>query len=75
MPEFGKVGSFFKADLEITFKNLQKKYDTNFIDLYAFFEAIEVLSQKLYKDQEDLSYGDKVGLFLEAGLNFFTDFV
>ena len=44
MPEFGKVGSYFKADLEIVFKNLQRKHDCNYLDIYGLFEAIEVLS-------------------------------
>jgi len=44
VPEFGKAGSYFKADLEIVFKNLQRKHDCNYIDIYGLFEAIEVLS-------------------------------
>ena len=50
MPEFGKVGSYFKADIEIVFKNLQRKYDSNYLDIYGFFEAVEKLTQKMYKD-------------------------
>ena len=74
MPEFGKVGSYFKADLEIVFKNLQRKHDCNYLDIYALFEAIEVLSQKVYKD-EDRSYGENIAEFIEKSLAFFEDFV
>ena len=52
VPAFSKIGSYFKADIEIVFKNLQRKHDCNFLDLYAFFEAVETLSQKIYKDEE-----------------------
>ncbi len=44
VPEFGKLGSYLKADIELGFKNLQKKYDQTYLDIYAFFEAIEILS-------------------------------
>mgnify|MGYP001282011829 FL=1 len=44
VPEFNKIGNYFKADIEIVFKNLQRKHDCNCIDIYGFFEAIEVLS-------------------------------
>ena len=73
VPEFGKVGSYFKADIEIVFKNLQRKYDSNYIDIYGFFEAIEVLSQKVYKD-EDRSYGENIAEFIEKSLIFFEEF-
>jgi hypothetical protein len=44
VPEYSKAGSYFKADIEIVFKNLQRKHDCTHLDIYAFFEAIEVLS-------------------------------
>jgi hypothetical protein len=50
VPEFCSVGSFFKADIEIVFKNLQRKYDLICLDLYSFFESIEILCQKVYKN-------------------------
>lgn len=50
VPEFGKTGSYFKADLELVFKNLQKKYESVCLDLYAFFDACELLAQKIYKE-------------------------
>jgi hypothetical protein len=75
VPEFGKLGSYFKADLEIVFKNLQRKFDCTYIDIYAFFEAVEVLAQKVYKDQEDNSFKDNIEAFLDAGVEYFTEFL
>jgi len=60
VPEFGKIGSFFKADLEMVFKNLQRKYDSTYLDIYAFFEAIEILSGKVYKTDEETTVGDNI---------------
>ena len=40
-----------------------------------FFEAIEILSQKVYKDLEDSTYKDNIEMFIDAGIEFFTDFV
>lgn len=37
----------------MTFKQLQKKHDCTCIDIYGFFEAIEKLSMKLYKEVAD----------------------
>ena len=75
VPEFGKQGSFFKADLEIVFKNLQRKYECVYLDIYAFFEAIEKLSEKVYKDQEEMTFGDKIKEFIERGVEFFEELV
>jgi len=33
VPGFAKVNQFFKADLEISFKNIQRKYDVQSLDL------------------------------------------
>jgi hypothetical protein len=50
--EFTKAeGTYFKADLEIIFKNLVKNHDSmSSIDIYDFFTAVEKLSIKMYKD-------------------------
>ena len=76
MPEFGKTGgSYFKADLELVFKNLQKKYECVCLDIYAFFDACEILAQKIYKEQvnEDGQslYGENVETFLDTSIEFF----
>ena len=44
IPDFSKVGSYFKADLEIVFKKLQAKHDCTALDIYGFFDSIEILS-------------------------------
>lgn len=77
MPEFSKLGSYFKADLEIVFKQLLVKYDLqhNCIDLYSFFEAIEILTQKIYKTNEETSFGDNITTFLDATLTYFEDLI
>jgi len=33
VPGFGKVNQFFKADLEISFKNTQRKYEVQSLEL------------------------------------------
>jgi len=53
---------------------LQKKHDSTLIDIYAFFEAVEILAQKVYKDQES-EYGENINQFLDAAIEFFSDFV
>lgn len=77
VPEFGKLGSYFKADLELVFKNMIIKYDlkNNHIDLYGFFEAIEILASKIYKEETDNTQGDNIGQFLDAAMVFFEDFL
>jgi len=49
VPELAKVGQFFKADLDIVFKNMQRKYDTQSLDIHGFFNAIEILVPKVFK--------------------------
>lgn len=77
VPEFGKLGSYFKADLEIVFKQLLIKHDLqhNSLDLYSFFEAIEILTSKIYKKDEDTTFGDNLTQFLDAAVPFFEDFL
>jgi type III secretory pathway component EscR len=45
------------------------------LDIYGFFEAIEILSQKVYKDEEDSTYKDNIEKFIDAGIDFFTKFL
>ena len=73
VPEFSKVGSYFKADLEIAFKNMQRKYDSPSLDIYSFFETVETLAQKIYKDYEDSTYGERIEWFLDASLEYFEE--
>ena len=58
-------------------KQLLLKHDLqhNCLDLYSFFEAIEMLSQKIYKNQEDSVFGDNICQFLDAAVPFFEDFL
>ena len=70
MPGFAKVSPFFKADLDICLKNMQRKYDSPTLDLYAFFDAVEALSQKIYKEESLL---EAVKMFLEEAIPFFED--
>jgi hypothetical protein len=35
------------------YKNVLKKHDYQSMDLFGFFEAIEILSQKIYKDESN----------------------
>ena len=44
VPQFSKVNQFFKADLDICFKNAQRKHDTPALDIHAFFEVVESLA-------------------------------
>ena len=51
-----KIGSggIMKADYDILFKTVTKKYEVQTMDIYCFFEAVETLSQKIFKDAETL---------------------
>ena len=65
-----KANQFFKADLDICFKNMQRKYDTPSLDLYAFFDAVEALAAKIYKDEPLI---DAVTMFLDEAIPFFEE--
>ena len=71
MADFARANQFFKADLDICYKNMQRKYDCPALDLNAFFDAIEQLSQKIYKDADELV--DCLNAFLDAAIPFFED--
>jgi hypothetical protein len=45
------------------------------LDLYSFLDAIEMLSQKIYKNQEDSTFGENISQFLDAALPFFEEFL
>jgi hypothetical protein len=68
VPAFAKVGQSFKADLEIVFKNMQRKYDCQSLDLYSFFNAIEHLVPKIYKSD---TFIDGLQQFLDNAIEFF----
>lgn len=61
------------------FKNLQKKYDTHTLGVEAFFEAIEVLVRKIYKDEVDeegnFDFSTHLETFLEITEEFFENLV
>ena len=75
VPSCNQIGNFFKAELEQVFKNLAKKNDSTCLDIFAFFQAIEILSQKVYKDYEDATYQDQIKWFIEESTEFFEEFV
>ena len=43
--------------------------------MFGFFDSIEILSKKIYKDFEDLDYCGKIEAFIDCGIEFFTEFV
>ena len=43
--------------------------------MFGFFDSIEALSKKIYKDSEDLDYAGKIETFIDTGIEFFTEFV
>ena len=47
------------------------------MDIYGFFDAIEILSQKIYKDetQPDKPLHDSIDSFITASTEFFEDFL
>lgn len=46
-----------------------------YLDIYAFFESVEIMAQKIYKDQEENTYGDNITEFIDVALAFFEDFI
>ena len=71
MPEFARANQFFKADLDICYKNMQRKYECAALDLHAFFDAIEYLSKKIYKDEE--VFETCLDQFLSAAVPFLEE--
>ena len=64
----------------MVFKMLQKKYDCVALDIYGFFEAIERIVEKLYKDQMhdeegNSLFGENLTEFLDISLEWFENFV
>ena len=68
VPEFLKINQFLKADLDICFKNMQRKYDSQTLDIHAFFDAIEILSKKIWKEE---SFDCALSYFLDAALPYY----
>lgn len=69
--EFTRANQFFKADLDICYKNMQRKYNSASLDLDAFFDAIEYLSKKIFKDEE--VFETCLNQFLDAAIPFFEE--
>ena len=72
---FGKMNQFFKADLDICFKNMLKKYDCQFLDIHAFFELLETVSIKIFRakpsDDDELSVSECLDQFLTEAIPFY----
>jgi len=49
---------------------MQRKYDSPTLDLYAFFDAVEALAMKIYKDELLV---DAVTMFLDEAIPFFEE--
>ena len=79
MPEFEKLGSYFKTELAQLFKHLQEKYAYASLGIEAFFESVEVLVRKIYKDNVDeegnFSLEENLESFLDTTIEFFEEFV
>ena len=67
------MGLAFKGDLDAYFKNFQRKHDMSHMDIQSFFDAIEYLSKKYYKNEEEMSHYDCVNEFLEMCLAYFDE--
>jgi len=50
---------------------MQRKHDCSALDLQAFFDAVEYLSKKIYKDEE--VFETCLVNFLDAAVPFFED--
>jgi len=50
---------------------MQRKHDSVALDLHAFFDAIEYLSKKIYKEEEVFEIC--LAQFLDAALPFFEE--
>ena len=50
---------------------MQRKYECVALDLHAFFDAIEQLSKKIYKDEE--VFETCLSQFLDAAVPFFEE--
>jgi len=53
---------------------MQRKYDCQSLDIHAFFDAIEVLSQKIFKQHSEegiVEVSECLEMFLAEALPFF----
>lgn len=58
-----------KADFDITYKNILRKHETTAMDLYGFFDAAEILANKIYKG----TFYDNIESFLSNANAFFEN--
>lgn len=61
--------------MEIIYKNLIRKYDCSSLDIHAFFDGCEALSQKIFKPnyegEGELGLDECLEMFLNDALPFF----
>jgi len=55
-----------KADYDILYKSVAKKNEVQTLDIYCFFEAVEILCKKIFRDAETLQVA--LERFLEAAI-------
>jgi hypothetical protein len=69
--------------MEICFKNIQRKYDCQNLDLHSFFEVVEQLCIKLYRpnvkpnadgeEEEKTPMSECIEMFLNEAVPFFEE--
>ena len=53
MPALFKQNSnVLKADFDIVYKNVTRKNECTYLDLYGFFDALEQLANKVFKGEQ-----------------------
>ena len=65
-PLTGKT-NLIKPDFDIVYKNILRKYECNVMDLYAFFDALEVLANKAFKD----NFSENLEKLLDMTLDYY----
>jgi hypothetical protein len=79
IPGFTKNNQSFKADLEICFKNMQRKYECVFLDIHSFFEVLETLCVKVFRpkviaeDEVEMTVAECLELFLAEAIPYFSE--
>jgi len=59
---FFKSNNIIKADLDIVYKNVARRYESNTMDFYGFLDGVEQLATKIYRKE---TLNESVQLFLE----------
>lgn len=59
--------SILKADFDIVYKNALRRNDTSVMDLYCFFDAIELLANKAFK----LNFRENLENLLNIAIDYF----